>query len=135
MTRPPHVLIAEIDPDNHERLSYSIDCPGVTDSCRTYWECREDHPEAAGEWDEEEEIHGVPHRRIPGLGWSIPSGQCYVANHDALPEEGEEIARGRVGRWPVDHEVGDGTELYLHEIKPSAPAATLSSATTPGGTQ
>lgn len=109
------------DPD----LRYDIECPGVTNSCRAWDECRTCYVPRVGissdvkdQLEQHGEAHGQPHQYIDGR-WMTPTSHCYVAGHDALSEEGSYIANGQPGRWPVAHEVGDGTELYLHVLKPA----------------
>lgn len=146
---PPHVLHVDVDrcgdcpPEGplcadcteEPELTYTIECPGVTDACRTYWECRRDHSEDdIVRMENEEEVHGALHTYVSGLGWATPSDRCYVQEADAVSEEGSYIAKGKPGRWLVGYEFGDPGDLFLHVIEPSPPADTLTSATR-GGTQ
>lgn len=131
-----HVLVATIDkcPDcptdglcddcgDDPQLDYAIECPGVTPACALWLECSTCYVPRVGlaaerreELEQTGEAHGVEHQWIDGR-WMTPTTDCYLAGHDALGEEGGYIAQGKPGRWPVEHEVGDGTELYLHTIE------------------
>lgn len=66
-----------------QQWEVSIQCPGVTDACRTWWECMECAKAIAGgnddlrdELGENGEAHGVEHRYLEN-GWSVPGPQCW----------------------------------------------------------
>lgn len=127
----PHVLVVTVDrcpacPSDglcadcteHPQLSYVIECPGMTEACRVWWECRKPHTEDdMHRMENEEPIHGEIHQLVAGM-WSTPGQHCYLVMHDAVPEEGEYVSNGKPGRYPVDFDFGDPGELYLHAIKP-----------------
>ena len=129
----PHALVVTVDRCSdckdqsdlcqdcaeHPELNYAIECPGVTDACRAWWECRETHTEDdLYRMEEEEPIHGVLHQLVAGM-WSTPGTECFVQIADSVPEEGEYVSKGAPGRYLVDFDFGDPGEVYLHEIKPA----------------
>lgn len=127
----PHILVVTVDrcPDcppgglcadctEHPELTYVVECPGVTDVCRTWWECMESHSEDDEErMENEEPVHGAEHQRVGGLGWCTPGSQCFLTISDSIPEEGEYATNGKPGRYPVGFDFGDPGEVFLHLIK------------------
>lgn len=107
--RPPHILtIAEVDGG----LRYSIECPGVTNACRAWVDCPKFGKECDDDLlDEDNVAHGVEHQWIDG-DWMIPTEECLVAVHDHL-DDALDTYSPVPGRYPVDHDFGDGSELYL----------------------
>jgi hypothetical protein len=102
----PHLLVItgpceERDPDTGEcdttpphvhTYRWHVECPGVTDICRTWWACTECTPADLARFAEQgdDEAHGVQHQFISGCGWSVPAAGCYVqyaaAESDAVPD-------------------------------------------------
>lgn len=87
-----HVLRIKHDPESHELedchddCTAEVVCAGVTDACRTWWECdrcravlRRVSDAAAEEYDERIHERGTAHRQehqhIDGM-WMTPSNQC-----------------------------------------------------------
>lgn len=93
-TRKHHTVVIKHDPashefeDCHDECTATLACPGVTDSCRVWWECttcREARSkldgDALGDFDENlhytGEAHGNDHQWINGV-WMTPGGGCYA---------------------------------------------------------
>lgn len=124
----PHVLVIAFDCDGEEAhpgephdkdcdQEYSVECPGVEDSCREYLACQAESCQGNGDGLGEDDgvAHGVEHRYIAGQ-WMLPTDRCYIAGHDQLPDAASDLSLAP-GRHPVEHDVGDGTELYLYVLK------------------
>ena len=66
-------------------LAWTITCPGVTERCRTWWECRECNNGDRGlkeHLEEHAEAHGIEHQRLPS-GWATPGTSCSYGLDDA----------------------------------------------------
>lgn len=127
-----HVLVKEIDPEDHEEFRYRIECQ-VPDSCDGWWECDKPHEvdgrradgaqdgpfdcEADVPWSDKEEFefHGVTHTWRYGHGWTVPFEGCIVAWADSEPPE--EVEALPPGRYEVEDE-WDDTSLYLNYVGP-----------------
>lgn len=110
--------------DCHDDCKVQIICTGVTDACRTWWECPvcqdaraaldgddlDDFDEALHEAGE---VHGIDHQWIDGM-WMTPSEDCLGSNmldndaHDLV----DELA---TGDHPVDLTCDDGF-VYVRPI-------------------
>lgn len=118
MTAPQHFLIVTSDPNEPEEtdfFTYTVECPGVTDSCRRYEDCVPDDPERtlleeAVDNETEPIAHGVKHLMLDGV-WCAATDRCNVQNHDALPNE--VAGRFPVGRHAIDFDFGDATEIEV----------------------
>ena len=137
----PHVLVATLercpvcasttapcaDCVEAGQMDYTVECPGPSGDCDAWDECPSCYvpgqgldPERREQLENgDPEVHGVEHQWIDGR-WMVrlDPAQCYVAGHDALPDAAEYVAAGVEGRYPVEHDVGDGTELELTWINP-----------------
>lgn len=118
-----HWLIVTVDEDDDDSVRGSIECSGVTDLCRTWWECDEAHM-----FDEEEFVdlydaidsgedvhHGVEHRYIDGMIMT-PSTQCYGQSIDSAVESANEAAHGLApGRYPceIDYEGDEYVSVHI----------------------
>ncbi|MEU4399760.1 hypothetical protein [Micromonospora orduensis] len=120
MTNPPHVLVVTrptepgvIDP------TYTIECPGVTDDCRSYEDCRPEQAEIdlLDDADDEAPVaHGVRHRHLNDL-WMAATDQCYLATDaDGVADAADELKLAP-GRYPVkaifDPDFGSVEELVV----------------------
>lgn len=142
MSRPgswrPHVLVVTVDrcsacpPDGlcadcqeEPELQYTVECPGPSGNCDAWDECPTCYVPGQGlsadrreELEQESHAHGVEHLWVDGRYMvRLSPPQCYVAGHDALPDAAQYVATAP-GRYPVEHDVGDGTELELHLVPP-----------------
>lgn len=102
-------------------LDYAIECPGVTEACRMWQTCVVPGCQANDRnfgW-EGGTVHGVDHGLVDDQ-WMTPTGLCFVQNGFDLPGAGEDVSGGNLGRYLVDHDFGDGTELLLYAIKENA---------------
>lgn len=111
----PHVLVVTADPDDPERLDYSVECPGVTDECRMYRDCLAGKAERsaldrAADDGEPLVAHGKRHLKVDGA-WMAETDHCYAQGHDGLPDTA--VDRFPVGRHPIEWDTGDGTEIYI----------------------
>lgn len=119
MTIPalPHILIVAIDDDRCEGLDaehtahddtclgYEIECPGVTDACRTWVSCTpcrdlDKHSATASKLERTGEAHGAEHRYFDDVGWCTPTEQCFAAANDNLDEAAADLQLDP-GRYPV----------------------------------
>lgn len=116
--RNSHILIVTPDadePSETDLFTYEIECPGVTDACRRYEDCRPDDAERElleTAIDNEQPViaHGARHLMFDGL-WCAETDRCNVAGHDGL---GSDVAgRFAPGRHPVEFDFGDGTEIVI----------------------
>lgn len=106
-----HVLRITVDPDNPDDRCAEVICPGVTDACRTWWECTtEDHEYDHRKYadlgeailDGHTSYHGVEHRYIDNM-LMTPSAQCFGQALDGAVEAAHDEAAGRApGDYPCD---------------------------------
>ncbi len=116
--------------DCHDGCEADVICPGVVDSCRTWWECDtcriarramtldqlEDHDEqlyAAGE------AHGVDHQRIDGV-WMTPGTTCLAYSLES--NAGDFVDELPDGDHMVDLDYDDGY-VHLHLINTATEGA------------
>lgn len=123
----PHVIVVtEVpappdEPDAEPEFESKVECPGVTDSCRTWWECticadalaKDEDDSYRDRLDENSEAHGVEHRLME-FGWAAPSQDCWAQVADDRPDAIEDVFRldhrpMTVGRYPVV--IGSGDPL------------------------
>jgi hypothetical protein len=112
-TTQPHILIVTGTPTDDD-LSYTVECPGVTDACRAWRECTTcprplpaDAEDAL--WDDRE-AHGVEHQHLDAT-WMVPTGECFLATAEDMWDAGRALGLP-AGRWPVDFTVED--DIWLH---------------------
>lgn len=127
MDTEQHVLVVTADPDDPENLTYEIECPGVSDTCRQYLDCvagdaEQVALEQAADDDRPRMSHGKRHLKIDGT-WMAETDFCYVQGHDRLPDS--VVGRFPVGRHPIGWDVGDGTEIEVYAITESNVIARL----------
>lgn len=118
MTDPPHILVVTVDPEDLDVIDCTVECPGVTDECREYRDCVADDAERAALVRADDDglptvAHGQRHLMIDGM-WMAETDFCYVQGHDGLPDE--VVDRFPPGRHPIEHDVGDGTELFVFAL-------------------
>lgn len=107
------------EPDAEREFNYEVECPGVTDVCRTWWECticsdalaKDEDGSYRDRLDEDSEAHGVEHR-LMGFGWAVASGDCWAQVADERPDAIEDVfdlAKRPIepGRYSVTVEDGD----------------------------
>lgn len=117
-----HVLIVTDGPDG-PRLRYSIECPGVTDDCRSWTECDE-CPPRTDESDEkmldDSEAHGVEHRYLDS-GWCVPTDTCFLTLYSELADSAADAELTIPGRWPVTFDIEDDGEVLNLYPTPGGP--------------
>ena len=108
--------------------AFAVECPGVTDGCRSWIECRADGCDLdqmdrlAEDGDDEPELHGQRHRNLDG--WSTPTNGCFIASHPDLSAVAADLwPIGGVpnGRFPVAavyEPYGDPGDLRLKLLGP-----------------
>ena len=117
----PHALIIHRDLDVEYGPSVDIECPGVTEACRMWVECRT--PECPGSNGGDDTLHvvspiahGVEHRHFdegPGGYWGIRSDECYALDHGhAAGEEFADEHHLGTGRHEVFVEVDETTVIF-----------------------
>lgn len=121
----PHVIVVTevpappIEPGAEREFNLAIECPGVTDACRTWWQCTKCEDALAldvddsyrNRLDEDSEAHGVEHRLMP-FGWAVRSEECWAQVSDDRMDAIEEVfdrAKRPIepGRYPVVIDDGD----------------------------
>ncbi|WP_431881670.1 hypothetical protein [Micromonospora chalcea] len=109
-----HILVVTGEGESHE-LDYAIECPGVTKHCRMWWTCHWckslDYDLLNPDAEAEPVAHGMVHRYIDD-NWMVPTEQCFLRDNDYLGVAAGDLEL-RPGRYLVDHDCGDGTELIL----------------------
>lgn len=100
----------------------TVECPGVTDSCRAWDECmeagcRDPEDDVLDKLCNEEPVHGVVHERIGGVGWCTPTERCWPQTTDVAEAlEGMEPPPGRYTfRWSVE----DDEYIVVHDLQPA----------------
>lgn len=128
--REAHTVTIKHDPESHEiedchdDCEATINCPGVLDSCRAWWECQQCRDEAetlSGEalddreerLYDEEEAHGVEHQRIDGR-WMTPTDRCIGIEFET--DANDLVWSLPDGTFPVDLECDEGF-VYVHLIR------------------
>lgn len=115
----PHVIVVtEVpippdEPDAEREFDYKVECPGVTDACRTWWECtictdalaKDEDGSYRDRLEDDGEAHSVEHRLME-FGWAVPSEDCWAQVADDQPDAIEEVFDGaersiEPGRYPV----------------------------------
>jgi hypothetical protein len=105
-TRHVLAITAKPDPGDGVHPSFTIECPGVTDACRCWWECTTckaadiRHLEDIGD----DVAHGVRHEHVGDNGWSTPSDDCLLQISEYTPDVVHDLVYGlnlEVGRYPI----------------------------------
>lgn len=121
---PSHVLIATRD--GEDDLAYEVECSAADHyaaACAMWRECgcsvddfeKEDDPDEAPEETAEDALcpkTGHEHR-LCGFGLAVPSGECFVACNDNLADAASDLNITEPGRYELDYDVQDETDLYL----------------------
>lgn len=86
-----HNLIVTFD-DQRQELRYRLECPNVTDACRSWRECDDCPPGTDYDTldDADGDYHGVEHGSIRGV-WMVPTDDCFLTYH--VNSYDDEIAR------------------------------------------
>lgn len=130
----PHVLIITVTDGERE---YAIDCPGLTPDCQMWSECETCWPPNASPprdtaefdeqmWDTDGMAHGVQHKRF-SWGWCVPGDRCFARDNNHLPSAADYLAdRYNLppGRYEVDFEAEDETDLLLTLVEDRPPVST-----------
>lgn len=101
------------DPD----LDYRVECPGVTDGCRS-WEpcgCGLDRAE-----DETCPRSGLEHICFAEFGLGTPTRACFVATNDWLSDAASDLGLPP-GEYPVTFDVEDEVYLRLYLVTEAVP--------------
>ena len=97
-----------------------IKCPGVTDVCAEWMECKVDEcPGRDGDDDALSDTSGVAHGEEHQYidGWMVRSGNCWLINHGhSAAAEIAEDKKLRPGRYQVTPEFEDGQLADLHLV-------------------
>lgn len=128
-----HVVRIKHDPESHEYdchddCTAEVICNGVTDLCRTWWECstcrtlldgmdsleRADYLETL---DEEDEAHGEDHQHIDGM-WMTPTNRCLSVMREE-DDAAELIHSLPDGDFPVSLDWDEGY-LLVRQIRNDA---------------
>lgn len=127
MSADQHTAAIRHDPESHaldchDDCRVSLACPGVTDSCRTWWECticrdalHGMDEDARDQFDEDlyetEVAHGEEHRQIDGM-WMTPSNDCIGLSLDT--DAGDLVDTLPDGDHPVDLACDEGFVNVIH---------------------
>lgn len=119
--KPSHTLVVTLDlqyPSNDPaEHRYEIRCDGITDECRSWQECygkecdSEALEKAELDGDDEPVAHGVPHRFIGNLGWSVEVPGCALALDDGWLDEARDL-KLVPGSYRFIHQWEDGGEWF-----------------------
>ncbi|WBB73253.1 hypothetical protein O7602_26805 [Micromonospora sp. WMMD1128] len=108
MKYPPHILtITETTEGGITEQEYAIECPGVTDHCRMWRDCKQCES-LSYDLDEDEDqqiVHGVEHRYMDER-WMVRTEDCFVRDNDQLDEAAGDLELP-AGVYPVDFDSGD----------------------------
>jgi hypothetical protein len=123
--KPAHTLIVTVDPQHPSgdpaEHQYRIVCGGVTDACRTFAECllpgcdKDVLDAAEDDGDDEPVAHGVAHRNIGDLGWSVKESSCSLPLYPAWVDEARELNL-TPGTYRFRHQWEDGGEWFSIEL-------------------
>lgn len=108
MNQQPHILTIT-DTVATER-QYSIDCPGVTDDCRTWRRCEQCGPEQLDELLNNRVLHGVKHISDEDGDLFVPTGECWMSGNGNPEAAADRLGVG-VGRHEVPMDVFVAAEL------------------------
>lgn len=103
-----HALtITETTEDGVTEQEYAVECPGVTDLCRMWRDCKQC---ASLDYDLDEDddqpiAHGVEHRRIDER-WMVRTEECFIRDNDDLGAAAGDLELP-AGIYPVDFDSGD----------------------------
>lgn len=119
-TNPPHVLVVIDEDGDRSWMRYSVECPGVTDVCAEWLECRDCTRRAAADETFAEQLHdageahGVDHTWWDGTWWTPGSDRCWVAGYSELSDAADGVpGADKPGRYPIAHAVEDSEYLIL----------------------
>lgn len=118
VTLAPHVLVVEVDSTGTPW--FKIECPGVTDACRSWIECQDkactvwrDHTDRCRDDcsihfdpdNDEPTLHGIRHLYSDSVsGWCTPQDQCWPATNGDLRDVAMDLRETWAsGRYPVRH--------------------------------
>lgn len=129
MTTAHHILTVTRDADAEYGAAADITCPGVTDTCAEWTECKRTFCSARAAEDDgstDAIAHGEQHRYFdedtPVGYWAIRSGECYAQNHgEAAAEEFAEEQQLGSGTYSVTVEA-DGSDVILALVDSPAEA-------------
>ena len=108
----------------HDECTADLQCSGVTDACRCWWECdtcreamRGLDVDALADFEEnldtEGEAHGKEHQRIDGM-WMTPTAQCLT---QALETDAYDLVHTLPeGEHSVDIDCDEGY-VYITPVK------------------
>ena len=119
-TQAPHVLVVEVDSTGTPW--FKIECPDVTDACRSWIECQDktctvwrDHDERCADdcaihfepANDEPILHGIRHLYIDSVsGWCTPQDHCWPATNGDLRDVALNLREAWTsGSYPVHHGV------------------------------
>lgn len=114
-------IVVEDGVEISDDLEFRVECSGADETCYAWWPC-----DACGSLTDEqaetlertERLHGEDHRQFDGV-WMTLTGDCYVASHDLVSEAAWETGIDEAGRYAVDWDAPDGTDLLLAPIEES----------------
>lgn len=124
-----HILVVRPPIEEGHVPQYAVECPGVTDACRMWWECdKPDCPPFSPHTTEEDEAidngfvqHDREHRLLDGLEWCVPTDRCWFASYDDLEGAVDALALPGSGRYPVRRgawQAGDDATVLRLELIP-----------------
>lgn len=119
-----HVLV--VTGEHRDDQTYSIECPGISGTCRMWVECSICYPQKWPDgfdfeawddrmWDGDGMAHDVEHEHIDG-SWMVPTDRCFVRYAEGMEESAVDLGVGP-GRYPVEHQFDEGfVTLTLAEV-------------------
>jgi hypothetical protein len=121
-----HALVVAGEADDR---TFKVECPGVTDYCRTWTECGTNDGcdpaklgALAGDGDDQPVLHGKRHRHMSA--WMAETSTCFIAEHSDLRDAALDLWYGELrvptGRHPIEieHDPDDEpTDLRLRLVE------------------
>ncbi|WP_433730803.1 hypothetical protein ACQP2Y_21055 [Actinoplanes sp. CA-051413] len=130
MTIDHHILTVTRDADDEYGPAADITCPGVTETCAEWVECKRTVCSARATDDDSTDAtaHGEQHRYFdedtPTGYWAVRSGDCYAQNHgEAAAEEFAEERHLGSGTYPVTVEADGSTVILVMADSPAEAVA------------
>ncbi|MBQ1047824.1 hypothetical protein KBX50_05045 [Micromonospora sp. C51] len=123
-TTAHELIITDVIECQRNTRRYVMRCPGLTDDCRAWIECRHSDCRPEDLDDNDGFGHGVEHRYVAGC-WSLPLDYCFLADGagNGVSEAAEEL------HLPPGHHLvvatfrdDDGGVEQLHVVTDESPA-------------
>lgn len=104
------------EPHNTFCFDSEVECPTLTDYCRSWMECavaecqqRKTRDRDVFPDDDEGVFHGVRHKwaNLDGYCWATPEDVCFYVTSDSTCDAIADLDLRKEGRYPIEVEVDD----------------------------